>query len=54
MARINKKVCAIFTSLNHYLKFIRMTNLNEFMLLFRFEPTNEQPTQEQLEQIQKS
>lgn len=25
----------------------------EFMLMFRFEPTNEQPTQEQLEEMQK-
>lgn len=31
-----------------------MTNLNEFMLLFRFEPINEQPTPEQLAEMQKS
>lgn len=31
-----------------------MTNSKEFMLLFRFEPTNEQPTPEQLEEMHKS
>ena len=30
-----------------------MTQLNEFMLLFRYEPTNEQPTTEQLQEMQK-
>jgi hypothetical protein len=30
-----------------------MTQLKEFMLLFRFEPTNEQPTQEQLQEMHK-
>lgn len=30
-----------------------MTPTNEFMLLFRFEPTNEQPTAEQLQAMQK-
>jgi hypothetical protein len=30
-----------------------MAQTKEFMLLFRFEPTNEQPTPEQLEQIRK-
>ncbi len=30
-----------------------MTQTNEFMLLFRFEPTNEQPTQEQLQEMHK-
>ena len=30
-----------------------MTQLNEFMLLFRFTPTNEQPTPQQLEDMQK-
>ncbi len=30
-----------------------MTNTQEFMLLFRFEPTNEQPTPEQLQEMQK-
>lgn len=30
-----------------------MTQLKEFMLLFRFEPTNEQPTTEQLQEMQK-
>ena len=30
-----------------------MTNTNEFMLLFRFEPSNEQPTQEQLQEMGK-
>ena len=30
-----------------------MTHLNEFMLLFRFEPSNEEPTQEQLEEMGK-
>jgi hypothetical protein len=30
-----------------------MTQTNEFMLLFRYEPTNEQPTQEQLQEMQK-
>lgn len=31
-----------------------MTNSKEFMLLFRFEPTNEQATPEQLEEMHKS
>jgi hypothetical protein len=30
-----------------------MTQLKEFMLLFRFEPTNEQPTPEQLQEMHK-
>lgn len=30
-----------------------MTNTNEFMLLFRFEPSSEQPTQEQLQEMGK-
>jgi hypothetical protein len=30
-----------------------MTNTQEFMLLFRFEPTNEQPTPEMLQEMQK-
>lgn len=30
-----------------------MTQLKEFMLLFRFEPSNEEPTQEQLQAMQK-
>lgn len=30
-----------------------MTQLNEFMLIFRFEPSNEEPTQEQLEEMGK-
>ena len=30
-----------------------MTQLKEFMLLFRFEPSNEQPTTEQLQEMQK-
>ncbi len=30
-----------------------MTPTTEFMLLFRFEPTNEQPTPEQLQEMQK-
>ncbi len=30
-----------------------MTPLNEFMLLFRFQPTNEQPTAQQLQEMQK-
>ena len=29
-----------------------MTNAQEFMLIFRFEPTNEQPTPEQLQEMQ--
>ncbi len=31
-----------------------MENLQEFMLLFRFEPTNEQPTPEQLQEMGQS
>ena len=31
-----------------------MTQLKEFMLLFRFEPSNEQPTPEQLQEMEKS
>jgi len=30
-----------------------MTQSNEFMLLFRFEPSNEQPTSEQLQEMSK-
>jgi hypothetical protein len=30
-----------------------MTQTKEFMLLFRFEPTNEQPTPEQLQEMEK-
>ena len=30
-----------------------MTQTKEFMLLFRFEPSNEQPTPEQLQEMQK-
>ena len=30
-----------------------MTQTNEFMLLFRFEPSNEQPTHEQLQEMGK-
>jgi hypothetical protein len=30
-----------------------MENSQEFMLLFRFEPSNEQPTQEQLQEMEK-
>jgi len=30
-----------------------MTQTKEFMLLFRFEPSNEQPTSEQLQEMQK-
>ncbi len=30
-----------------------MTQLKEFMLLFRFEPSNEEPTQEQLNEMHK-
>lgn len=30
-----------------------MTQLKEFMLLFRYEPSNEEPTQEQLQEIHK-
>ncbi len=30
-----------------------MSQSNEFMLLFRFEPSNEQPTPEQLQEMQK-
>lgn len=30
-----------------------MTQAKEFMLMFKFEPTNDQPTQEQLEEMQK-
>jgi hypothetical protein len=30
-----------------------MTQLKEFMLLFRYEPSNEEPTQEQLQEMQK-
>jgi len=30
-----------------------MTQVNEFMLLFRFKPSNEQPTQEQLQEMEK-
>ena len=30
-----------------------MENLQEFMLLFRMEPSNEEPTQEQLREMQK-
>lgn len=30
-----------------------MENLKEFMLLFRFEPSNEEPTQEQLQEMEK-
>lgn len=30
-----------------------MTQLKEFMLLFRYEPTNEQPTEEQLQEMHK-
>lgn len=30
-----------------------MTQLKEFMLLFRYEPSNEEPTQEQLQEMHK-
>ena len=30
-----------------------MTQVKEFMMLFRFEPSNEQPTSEQLQEMQK-
>jgi len=30
-----------------------MTQVKEFMLMFRFEPTNDQPTPEQLQEMQK-
>jgi hypothetical protein len=41
--------------LHHHssLKLFKMTQSSEFMLLFRFEPSNEQPTQEQLQEMQK-
>ncbi len=31
-----------------------MNSLNEYMLIFRYEPTNEEPTKEQLEEMEKS
>jgi hypothetical protein len=39
--------------INNNLKFKKMTQAKEFMLMFRFEPTNEQPTPEQLQEMQK-
>jgi hypothetical protein len=53
MTRIVLFTCQIFASFNNNLKNKKMTKTNEFMLMFRFEPTNEQPTPEQLQEMQK-
>jgi hypothetical protein len=42
------EICPIINHKNE-----SMTQLKEFMLLFRYEPSNEEPTQEQLQEMHK-